>query len=165
MHRTQNMHGSYCGSNNGPNKQPCQIKNEVLEEIYQFCWNTESTPEWLLGLKAWTTIYLQQKSGWMPQHFPPRGTEELTPAAPSQTWRSWGCGPGHGERWGCRPTGPSLPEDPLSALWGWKHLRIPQSGSPHESGSEGQRQCVAQLHGEKSHLRMLTLTIRTARKT
>lgn len=93
--------------------------------------------------------------------------EELTPAAPSQTWRSSGCGPERGERWGCRPTAPSLPEDPPSALWGWKHLRTPQSGSPRGWGSEGQRGwSSAQLHGEKSRFRMSTLAIRTAtRKT
>lgn len=156
------MHSSYCSSNNRPNKQPCQIKNESLEEIHQFCWKKHN---WVItGTESMNNNLPPAKSqaGCLSTSHP----EELTPAALSQTWRSWGCGPEHGERWGCQPTGPSLPEVPLSALWGWKHLRIPQSGSPHESGSAGQGQCVAQLHGEKSHLRMLTPTIRTAtRKT
>jgi len=57
---------------------------------------------------------------------------KLTRAAPWEKRRSWGCVPAHGGLWGCRPTAPSHPEDPLSALWDWTHPQTPPSGSPRE---------------------------------
>lgn len=65
------------------------------------------------------------------------GTWKLTPEALWRTWRFWGYVPEHGERWGCQPTGPFLPEDLPLAPWGWKHLQTPLLGNQHGLGSEG----------------------------